>query len=152
MAEHYFDRDEAEALLPMISSVLAQAREHKEKMDALDREFAQAAAKIMILGGWIPPYNELSEKRALRNEANEKIREAVTRIQDTGCVLKDLDEGLVDFPTVREGREAYLCWKLGEERIGYWHGMDEGFAGRKPLDDDDAEEHEGPPPGRGRVH
>lgn len=152
MAERYFDRDEAEALLPMISNVLAEARAHKEKMDVLDREFAQAAAKIMILGGWIPPYKELSEKRALRNQTNEKIREAITRIQDTGCVLKDLDEGLVDFPTVREGREVYLCWKLGEERIGYWHGMDEGFAGRKPLDEDDTEESEGPPPGRGRVH
>lgn len=150
MAERYFDRDEAEALLPMISGVLAEAREHKEKMDALDREFAQAAAKIMILGGWIPPYKELAEKRALRDETNEKIREAIGRIQDTGCVLKDLDEGLIDFPTVREGREVCLCWKLGEERIGYWHGMDEGFAGRKPLDDDDAGESEGRPPGR--VH
>jgi len=152
MAERYFDRNEAEALLPMISGVLAEARAHKEKMDVLDREFAQAAAKIMILGGWIPPYKELSEKRALRNQTNEKIREAITRIQDTGCVLKDLDEGLVDFPTVREGREVYLCWKIGEERIGHWHGMDEGFAGRKPLDEDDAGESEGPPPGRGRVH
>lgn len=152
MAEHYFDRNEAEALLPMISGVLAEAREHKEKMDALDREFAQAAAKIMILGGWIPPYKELSEKRTLRNEVNEKIREAITRIQDAGCVLKDLDEGLVDFPTVRGGREVYLCWKLGEEHIGYWHGMDEGFAGRKPLDDDEAESPDAPPGSRGRVH
>ncbi len=152
MAERYFDRDEAEALLPMISSALAEAREDKEKVDLLDREFAQAAAKIMILGGWIPPYKELSEKRAVRDRTNEKIREAIDRIQETGCVLKDLDEGLVDFPTVRDGREVYLCWKMGEERIGYWHGMDEGFAGRKPLDEDDGGESEQPPPGRGRVN
>jgi len=152
MAERYFDRDEAEALLPMISSVLAEAREHKEKMDALDRDFAQAAAKIMILGGWIPPYKELCEKRALHEQTNEKIREAINRIQETGCVLKDLDEGLVDFPSMRDGREVYLCWKLGEERIGYWHSMDEGFAGRRPLDDEEDEAPDNPPPGRGRVH
>jgi hypothetical protein len=151
MAERYFDRDEAEALLPAISGLLTEARQHKEKIDVLDREFAQAAAKIMILGGWIPPYKDLSEKRALREQTNEKVREAIKNIQETGCVVKDLDEGLVDFPTVRDGREVYLCWKLGEERIGYWHGMDEGFAGRKPLDDDEPESDE-PPPGRRRVH
>jgi hypothetical protein len=152
MADRYFDRDEAEALLPMISGVLTEARGHKEKIDALDRDFAQVAAKIMILGGWIPPYKELSEKRALRDQTNEKIREAIDRIQETGCVLKDLDEGLVDFPTVRDGRDVYLCWKMGEGRIGYWHTMDEGFAGRKPLDDDDGGEPGEPPSGRGRVH
>jgi hypothetical protein len=151
MAERYFERDEAEALLPMISSTLALARELKEQLDSLDREFAQVAAKIMILGGWIPPYKELTVKRALREETNEKVREAINRIQESGCILKDLDEGLVDFPTVREGREVYLCWKFGEERIGYWHGMDEGFAGRKPLDEDDIEEPDESPSGPRRV-
>ncbi len=152
MSEHYFDRDEAEALLPMISNALSEAREQKERIDTLDRELAQAAAKIMILGGWIPPYKELSEKRQQRDQTNEKIREVINRIQETGCVLKDLDEGLVDFPAMLGGREVYLCWKLGEERIGYWHGMDEGFAGRKPLDDEEDETPDNPPPGRGRVH
>ena len=147
MSERYFDRDEAEELLPLIAGVLSDAREQKQKMDGLDNELARAAAKIMILGGWIPPHRELAEKRVMRDEARDKIKEAIERIQDTGCVLKDLDEGLVDFPALREGREVYLCWKLGEERIGYWHGLDEGFAGRKPLEDQEPES----PPGTRRV-
>jgi hypothetical protein len=144
MSERYFDRDEAEELLPLISGVLTQARQQKETMDGLDHELARAAAKIMMLGGWIPPHRELSEKRALREQAREKIAEAIQQIHETGCVVKDLDEGLVDFPSMREGREVYLCWKLGEERIGFWHGIDEGFAGRKPLDEQDSEEPEEP--------
>ena len=59
----------------------------------------------------------------------------MNKIQETGCVVKDLDEGLVDFPSLIEGEEVYLCWKLGEEHIDFWHGVDEGFAGRKPLDE-----------------
>ena len=63
-------------------------------------------------------------------------------------MLKDLDEGLVDFPAMLDGHEIYLCWKLGEERIGYWHGVDEGFAGRKPLEEDRDDERESGGPGR----
>ena len=148
MSERYFDRQEAEELLPMISSALTEAREHKQKMDSLDRELAQAAAKIMILGGWIPPHRELLQKRALREQAKENVSQAISHIQDSGCVVKDLDEGLVDFPSLRGGREVFLCWKLGEERIGYWHGLDEGFAGRKPLDDADLDDLSEP----GSVH
>jgi hypothetical protein len=61
--------------------------------------------------------------------------EIVDRIQEAGVVVKDLDVGLVDFPSMLEGEEIYLCWKLGEEHIAFWHGIDEGFTGRKPLDD-----------------
>ena len=151
MSERYFDRNEAEELLPLIVGFLTEARQQKETMDGLDHELARAAAKIMMLGGWIPPHRELSEKRALREQAREKIAEAIRQIHETGCVVKDLDEGLVDFPSMREGREVYLCWKLGEEHIGYWHGIDEGFAGRKPLEDDDSGEPE-EPSGPRRLH
>jgi len=151
MSERYFDRNEAEELLPLISGVLTEARQQKQAMDGLDHELARAAAKVMMLGGWLPPHRELSEKRALREQAREKIAEAIRQIHETGCVVKDLDEGLVDFPSVRDGREVYLCWKLGEEHIGYWHGLDEGFAGRKPLEEAENEE-PGEPSGPKRVH
>jgi hypothetical protein len=137
MSDRYFDRNEAEELLPMIASVLNEAREQKQTMDVLDRDLAQAAAKIMVMGGWIPPHRELAEKRARRDQSRDRIKQAIEQLQEIGCVLKDLDEGLVDFPAMLDGREVYLCWKLGEERIGFWHGLDEGFAGRKPLEDDD---------------
>jgi hypothetical protein len=74
--------------------------------------------------------------------------EAVNKIQETGCVVKDLDTGLIDFPSLLDGQEVYLCWKVGEDRIEYWHGLHEGFAGRKPLDNHPST---GPPPGRPRV-
>jgi hypothetical protein len=148
MAERYFDRNEADELLPMIADAVTEAREQKRQMDGLDREFARAAAKIAVLGGWIPPHRELAEKRVLREQAREKVSAAVEQIQEAGCVLKDLEEGLVDFPTIREGQEAYLCWKLGEQRIGYWHSLEEGFAGRKPLTDAEPDEPSGPE----RVH
>jgi hypothetical protein len=148
MSDRYFDRDEAEELLPMIATALVVAREQKQEMDRLDRDLSQAAAKIMMLGGWLPPHRELAEKRVLREQAKEKITQAINEIHETGCVVKDLDEGLVDFPTLRDGEEVYLCWKLGEEHIVYWHGLTEGFAGRKPLEDEGPEE----PPGPSRVN
>jgi hypothetical protein len=73
--------------------------------------------------------------KSQRERSVTKLQEEVNRIQATGCVVKDLDEGLVDFPSLMKGEEVFLCWKLGEERILYWHGLEEGFAGRKPLDD-----------------
>lgn len=135
MSDRYFSRKEAEELLPLIVSRLEEAREQKHAIDQLDQELAQAAARIMVLGGSLPPHKELARKRAERERGAASVNAVVEKIQETGCVVKDLDEGLVDFPSFIAGQEAYLCWKLGEERIAYWHGLEEGFAGRKPLDD-----------------
>ncbi len=124
----------------MVQTCLEQALEKKRKTEALDLELSQAAAKIMMLGGSIPPYAELAQKKAERERSETKMREAIDKIHETGCIVKDLDVGLVDFPSLLEGEEVYLCWKLGEERITYWHGIHEGFAGRKPLDDSPSDE------------
>jgi hypothetical protein len=140
MSERYFNREEAEELLPEIRKSLEKAREQKRTLDSLDQELAQAAARIMMLGGSIPPYQELVRKKGEREQFVSKLEDAVNHIQETGCVVKDLDAGLIDFPTIRDGREVYLCWKLGEKRIEYWHGLEEGFAGRKPLDAKPSEE------------
>jgi hypothetical protein len=61
------------------------------------------------------------------------IARCVSRIHEAGGLVKDLDAGLVDFPARREGVEVLLCWRLGEDEVGYWHGLEEGFSGRKPL-------------------
>jgi hypothetical protein len=140
MTERYFDREEAEELLPQIRKSLEKAREQKRSLDGLEQELAQASARIMMLGGSIPPYGELVRKKGERDQFVARLEEAVNHIQETGCIVKDLDDGLVDFPTLRDGREVYLCWKLGEKRIQYWHGLDEGFAGRKPLDRETGED------------
>ena len=148
MADKYFNREEAEGLLPLIQQSLLEARESKEKVEDLDRELARATTEIMVLGGSLPPYGRLAANRSEREKMAEQLQEAINRIHEAGCLVKDLDEGLVDFPTLRDGEEVYLCWKLGEERIGYWHGIEEGFAGRKPLDVSASEE---PPAGGQRV-
>jgi len=66
-------------------------------------------------------------------------------VQEIGCLIKDIDVGLVDFPTSLRGVEVYLCWKLGESGISFWHGVDEGFRGRKPIDKDFLDNHQGDP-------
>jgi len=132
--EKYFDRQQAEQLLPTIAALLETAREQKRTMETLDQEFSQVQNRILLMGGLVPPYPLLAEKRAEHDAAVKKTREALAEIEKLGCLVKDLEIGLVDFPMRRDNETVYLCWKLGEERIGYWHGVEEGFAGRKPLD------------------
>lgn len=146
MADKYFNRQEAEELLPLIEGSLVEARESKGKVEDLDREMSRATTEIMVLGGSLPPYGRLATNRSEREQLMTQLQEAIERIHETGCVVKDLDEGLIDFPAIRKGEEVYLCWKLGEERIGYWHGLEEGFAGRKPLEDTEPEEPPSGPP------
>jgi hypothetical protein len=148
MAEKYFDRQEAEELLPAIGQFLEEARKQKQALDSITADISNASLRIMMLGGSLPPFAELNHKKAQREKIAEQLSRTVDEIQQTGCVVKDLDTGLVDFPSLRRGEKVYLCWKLGEERIGYWHGIEEGFAGRKPLDDVQPEEE---PPRSSRV-
>jgi hypothetical protein len=135
MADKYFDRREAERLLPQIAPQLEEARGEKQKVDSFKEDLTQAASRIMVLGGTFPPFADLLRKKAEHDQAAARLVEIVNNIQETGCLVKDLDMGLVDFPSLHDGEEIYLCWKLGEEHIAFWHGVDEGFAGRKPLDE-----------------
>jgi hypothetical protein len=140
MAERYFNREEAEELLPLIGDCLTQALDQKKSIEEIDQALAQASARIMMLGGSIPSSAEFARHKTERDAVISKLQETVNRIQQTGCVIKDLDIGLVDFPSLRHGEEVYLCWKLGEPRIDFYHGLNEGFAGRKPLDDNEADD------------
>ena len=144
MFEKHFSRQEAEELLPIIEPGLEQARQQKQRIEALGAEISTSTSRIMLLGGSLPSLGELKGKKTEHDRLTEELLETIKEIQQTGCLVKDLDTGLVDFPSLLGGEEVYLCWKLGEERIGYWHGIEEGFAGRKPLDDSEPEQQ--PPP------
>ena len=135
MAQKFFKLHEAQELLLYIAPHLEQARELKQQMEKLDDELSRAAAQIMVLGGSIPPRTELAAKKSERDHAAGELKECVSKIVQTGCLVKDLETGLIDFPAKRLGEEVYLCWKLGEERIEYWHSVQEGFAGRRLLDE-----------------
>jgi hypothetical protein len=149
MSSKYFSRNEAEQLLPLIDGFLKEAQEHKQAVDAAQTELTNAASRIMVLGGSYPSYSDLVRKKAERDHASARIVETIGKIQETGCLVKDIDTGLIDFPSLIEGQEAFLCWKQGEHRIEYWHGLEDGFAGRRRLEDGSSQE---PPSGSSRVH
>jgi len=148
MDRKYFSREEAEELLPMIGPALENARRQKHTIGSLTEELSVAATRIMALGGSLPPFAELNRKKTQCDEGVEQLTQMIDEIQQAGCLVKDVEMGLVDFPSLREGQEVYLCWKLGEEHIGFWHGIEEGFTGRKPLD---AFTKEDTPPGSSRL-
>jgi hypothetical protein len=91
-------------------------------------------------------HHQLLMTKARREASAAQFKAAIERIQELGCQVKDLDTGLVDFPTLFRGVEVLLCWRLGERGIHFWHGVDEGFRGRKRIDRDFLENHRGHPP------
>lgn len=149
MSEKYFTLREAEELLPYIRPHLEEARDQKRNLDRLEEELSRASAEIMVLGGSIPPRDKLAQTRLERNQFAGQLKESVSKIIETGCLIKDLEVGLVDFPALLRGEEIYLCWKLGERHIEFWHGIEEGFAGRKPIDDSMPEDE---PPAGPHIH
>ena len=101
---------------------------------------------VMMMGGVMVDRDRALTARARRDEAASRLRDRIEAVLETGCLVKDLDIGLVDFPTLFRGVEVYLCWKLGESGIAFWHGVDEGFRGRKAIDQDFLDHHQGDRP------
>ena len=132
-----FTLTEAERARRELEPLLLEAMDCRKKLAGLDKDLAAVAARIMMMGGVIVPYDKLSELRAQHQQLAETFKSALSRILETGCVVKDLELGLLDFPSLINNEEVYLCWKLGEDRIRFYHRQDEGFAGRKPLDPHD---------------
>ena len=124
-----FTRDEATALLPRLIPSLEMLREAKGEVDQLRAEL-DALTPIMRGNG------SGAEAARVENRLTElagSVRRQVRKVLTQGVIIKDLDQGLIDFPTERDGRVVMLCWRLGEESISYWHEFDGGFAGRLPL-------------------
>ena len=128
----HFTPDEANAALeqvrPLVERMVERRREH---VTALERQ-EELEGRIRGNGGGIPPA-ELAEASAEVDRLERELARAVDGIVQLGVQVKDLDEGLIDFPALRRGETVLLCWKLGEDEIGYWHTLDGGFAGRRPL-------------------
>jgi len=132
MAPRYFTLEEANRAVVELLPVVEQMVEHRRRfLDAQERRGAlteQAGSN----GGDLTPGDFAEVENELEEEATT-LAVCIERIQSAGAQLKDLDEGLLDFPSLREGEEILLCWRLGEDEIEFWHGPDDGFAGRKPL-------------------
>jgi hypothetical protein len=139
----FFTLLEAEGLLPQIQRYLKRLSDARDRHQHADREITAVHHRIALSGGMIPPRNQLLEWKMQKEAAARTLKETVEAIQETGCQLKDLDMGLVDFPTLYRGREVYLCWKLGEPDIAYWHAIEDGYRGRRPIDSEFLSNHRG---------
>jgi hypothetical protein len=133
MTPRQFTRQEAEDLLPYVAPLVFQLRNLKQEHDAAQAKATEITSRMRTNGHGLA--DDLRKAQAQAQRTADQINALVERIHDMGCELKDVDMGLLDFRTLMDGREVYLCWKLGEEHVAYWHEMDTGFAGRQPLED-----------------
>ena len=130
-----FSPEKANALIPKISPMIEELWTKRRDL----------AIKLLetdpVLRGIEPaPHHRMATPRSpftpgRFSEQKAEIVRIINRIEAYGCIVKDIDLGLIDFPSMRDGRAVYLCWKAGEARIEHWHGMDEGFSERKTLDE-----------------
>ena len=120
---------EANALLPEIAPILIELRDLKGRLDA-------AKSALDRLTPMMRGNGHGAEAIALERQLADLIAQiapALQHVAELGVDVKDFDQGLIDFPSVRDGRIVYLCWRLGEDEIAYWHDLDAGFAGRQPI-------------------
>ena len=135
MSDRTFTLDEAQMLLPILESLLKQAINGKKLIEDVDNELQETAHRVFLNGGTLLNVVHLARRKAEREKAIRRIKDALAEIDATGVQVKDIDTGLLDFPCKVEGEILLLCWKLGETQITHWHGTNEGFAGRKPINE-----------------
>ena len=126
----YFTVEEARALVPQLRKLLEAMRAEKEELDVKSHALQELAPAMHGNGHATMSANLEQQIKRLIDAIQEKINQ-ITRL---GIELKDIDRGLVDFPSLREGRVVYLCWLVSEPTVSYWHEVEAGFRGRQPLD------------------
>jgi len=135
MAKKYFTRDEANRTLPLVRRIVQDiVDEYGRWKDSLGRYELAAAAQ----GPGQPESPEAVELREQVDEIAKTINGYITELEQIGCVLKGFDDGLVDFRGRIDDRDVWLCWKLGEDEIGHWHEIDQGYRHRHPLEPEPA--------------
>ena len=133
-----FSLRDAERLRVEIEPILIDAIEARRKLNEIDEELGKLAERAQQSGGLMIAHEKAARQRLEHNRLAGAIQTALEKIHATGCVVKDLEVGLLDFPARINGEAVYLCWRLGEDRIRFYHSQDEGFAGRKPIDPRDS--------------
>jgi hypothetical protein len=128
----YFTLEQANEALDEVRPLTEELVGHRRALVELQERQSMLSTRIAGNGGNVEPH-ELQDVQERLDEEVAGIARCVARIHELGALVKDLDEGLVDFPATREGEDILLCWRLGEDEIAFWHGLDEGFSGRKPL-------------------
>jgi len=139
----FFTLSQAEKLLPQVESAIREAIVRKAEYEQAEAEWQSFSERVMVQGGMQVDRSRLLEQKNRRESAALLVKNSIERVHEFGCVVKDLDIGLIDFPTLLNGQEVYLCWKLGESGIQFWHGLHEGFRGRKAIDEEFLAHHQG---------
>jgi hypothetical protein len=135
MSDRTFTLDEAQSLLPVLESLLRTAISGKQLMEEVEAEMQSLSHRIFLNGGTHVDVVSVAGRKAERGKAEQRAKDALGEIDSIGVQVKDIDTGLLDFPCEVDGQTVLLCWKMGEKSITHWHGTQEGFAGRKLIDE-----------------
>ncbi len=135
MSDRTFTLDEAQSLLPVLESLLRTAMKAKRVLEEFDAELQALHHRVFLNGGMFLNVVPLAHRKSERAKAEQHAKDALAEIDSIGVQVKDLGIGLLDFPCEVEGQTILLCWKMGEKAITHWHGVEEGFAGRKLIDE-----------------
>ena len=133
MAEKYFSPREVEALIPELTEIMSEVMAAQAEAAEVRERFHAEQERIAMTGGGVTDAGVWRQGRADLERLGRRLEARMEDITRLGGVVKDMGTGLVDFPHLRGGEVVNLCWKHGETAIEYWHGLDEGFAKRKPL-------------------
>lgn len=131
----YFTLDEAQSLLPVLEALLKRAIQAKKAVEEVQEEMQVLVRRIFLAGGMLLDVDYVRRKRAALDLHVQQAKDSLAEIEAIGVQVKDLDTGLLDFPCLIDGETVLLCWKMGEERIEYWHSLEAGFRGRQPVDE-----------------
>lgn len=130
----YFTRAQAEALLPRLATALREIRALRVELAQRENDLREAHTRVASNGH--ARHDELDTLPEEIADITRRIADQAREVAESGAIIKDLDMGLLDFPALRDGREVYLCWRLGEARITWWHEIEAGLSGRQPLEHD----------------
>ena len=139
----FFTLAQAQRVLPEVEKALREALFFKDEYQKAESEVRTFAERIMMMGGTQVNQSRISTLKSRMDQSKAGLQRKFEETQALGCQIKDLDIGLIDFPTLYKGQEVCLCWKFGESIIEYWHGVDEGFQGRKKIDQEFLDNHRG---------
>jgi hypothetical protein len=139
----YFTLAQAERLLPKVEQRIRDALFVKSEYQRAEDAIRATTKHIFLSGGAAVDPARLVTLKSTRDAAGAKVQSLCEDIQELGCFVKDLDIGLLDFPTLYRDEEVYLCWRLGEDRIRFWHPIEAGFRGRKSIDEEFIANHRG---------
>jgi hypothetical protein len=129
-----FTLGEAQTVLPVVEALLRKAQASAARAGELEQGMQQLSQRIFLSGGMHVDVSVAARRRAEHDKSVQETKDTLAEIDTIGVQVNNLEDGLLDFPSVVDGKAALLCWKLGEPAIAHWHTEEEGFAGRKPLD------------------